>query len=82
MRTSRRTLLAAMAGLLAIPPGASAVGVTTVAAETTVAEERFARLIAMAHAPDGSRARRAERYAEAHWPDYVAAARAVLGARA
>ena len=50
--------------------------------DVTVAEERFARMIAAAHAPDVTCARQAERYADAHWLEYVVAARAVLGARA
>lgn len=81
MKTSRRTLLAAIAALLAAPRVASAAGAASDAAKETVAEQRFARLIAAAHAPDG-RARQADRYADAHWRDYVAAARAVLSARA
>lgn len=81
MKTSRRTLLAAMAGLLAAPRVASAASAAADEARETVAEERFARLIAAAHAPD-ARARQAERYADVHWRDYVAAARAVLSARA
>jgi hypothetical protein len=80
MKTSRRTVLAAMAGLLAAPRVASAAAAAD-AAKETVAEERFARLIAAAHVPD-ARARQAERYADVHWRDYVAAARAVLSARA
>jgi hypothetical protein len=80
MNTSRRILLAGMAGLAVAPtamgaPPAPAVG------DATVAEERFARMIAAAHAPDVTCARQAERYADAHWPDYVVAARAVLDAR-
>lgn len=81
MKTSRRTLLTAMAGLLAAPRVASAAGAAADATRETVAEERFARLIAAAQAPD-TRTRQAERYADAHWRDYVAAARAVLSARA
>jgi hypothetical protein len=46
----------------------------------TIAEERYARLIAAAHAP-ASGAGQTERYADMHWRDYVAAARAVLDAR-
>lgn len=48
----------------------------------TVAEERFARTIAAAHAPDIACAYQAERYADAHWREYLGAARAVLDARA
>jgi hypothetical protein len=82
MKTSRRVLLAGMAGLVAAPQGpACAYPSTADAADMTVAEERFARLIAAAHAPDIACARQAERYAETHWREYVAAARAVLGAR-
>jgi hypothetical protein len=80
MKTSRRILLTGLAGLAVAP--------TTVAATTmppvpdvTVAEERYARMIAAAHAPDVTCARQAERYAAAHWPEYVLAARAVLDAR-
>jgi hypothetical protein len=82
MTTSRRTLLAGMAGLAAVPGAASAFGSTQAATGMTVAEERFARMIAAAHAPDITCARQAERYADARWPDYVDAARAVLNARA
>ncbi|MCP3474876.1 hypothetical protein NLM33_31645 [Bradyrhizobium sp. CCGUVB1N3] len=82
MKTSRRVLLAGMAGLVAAPQAASnAFASTADAVDMTVAEERFARLIAAAHAPDITRARHAERYAETHWREYVAAARAVLSAR-
>lgn len=80
MKTSRRILLTGLAGLAVAP--------TTVAAATmprvhdaTVAEERYARMIAAAHAPDVTCARQAERYAAAHWPEYIVAARAVLDAR-
>ena len=82
MKTSRRILLAGLAGL-AVAPTAGAVTVATPATDgTTVAEERFARLIAAAHAPDVVCAQQAERYADAHWREYVVAARAVLDARA
>ena len=82
MKTSRRVLLAGMAGLIAAPQGAaSAYPSTADAADITVAEERFARLIAAAYALDITCAGQAERYAEVHWREYVAAARAVLGAR-
>jgi len=80
MNTSRRILLAGMAGL-AVVPTVVAAAPTPAIGGATVAEERFARMIAAAHAPDVTCARRAELYAEAHWPDYVAAARAVLDAR-
>jgi hypothetical protein len=82
MTTSRRALLAGMAGFAAVPGAASAFGSTQVATGVTVAEERFARMIAAAHAPDLNCARQAERYADAQWLDYVDAARAVLNARA
>ena len=82
MKTSRRTLLAGIAGLVAAPHAATALAPAADAADMTVAEEHFARLIAAAHAPDIACAREAERYAETHWRDYVAAARAVLSARA
>ena len=81
MQTSRRTLLAGLAGLAAAPAGASALGPLAGAEDMTVAEERFARMIAAAHAPGIACAREIERYAEAHWRDYVGAARAVLDAR-
>lgn len=80
MNTSRRILLAGMAAL-AVAPTAMAAAPAPAIADATVAEERFARLIAAAHAPDVICARQAERYADAHWPDYVVAARAVLDAR-
>ena len=78
MNTSRRILLTGLAGLAVAPP---AVAAAPAIGDATVAEERFARIIAAAHAPDQSCARHAERYADAHWPDYVVAARAVLDAR-
>ncbi|MCK1740291.1 hypothetical protein IVA80_05290 [Bradyrhizobium sp. 139] len=81
MKTSRRILLAGLAGL-AVAPSAAAAAPAPVADDTTVAEERFARMIAVAHAPDVTCARQAERYADAHWPEYVVAAKAVLNARA
>ncbi|GMO37719.1 hypothetical protein TM239_45440 [Bradyrhizobium sp. TM239] len=81
MTTSRRILLAGMAGL-AVAPTAVAAAPAPVRDDATVAEERFARMIAAAHAPDVTCARQAERYADAHWPDYVVAARAVIDARA
>lgn len=81
MTTSRRILLAGMAGL-AVAPAAMAAAPESAIGAATVAEERFARMIAAAHAPDAACAPQAERYADAHWPDYVAAARAVLEARA
>lgn len=80
MNTSRRILLAGMAGL-AVAPAAMAAAPAPAIADATVAEERFARMIAAAHAPDVACGRQAERYADAHWPDYVVAARAVLDAR-
>ncbi|MCK1733073.1 hypothetical protein IVA79_03645 [Bradyrhizobium sp. 138] len=81
MRTSRRILLTGLAGLAIAPTAAVAAAPHLATDDTTVAEERFARMIAAAHAPDVSCARQAERYADAHWPDYVVAARAVLDAR-
>lgn len=80
MTTSRRILLTGLAGL-AVAPAAVAAAPSPVRGDTTVAEERFARMIAAAHAPDVTCAHQAERYADAHWPDYVTAARAVLDAR-
>ena len=82
MNTSRRILLAGLAGLAVAPTAAPAFAATQAADDATVAEERFARMIAAAHAPDVASARQAERYADAHWPEYVVAARAVLNARA
>ena len=82
MNTSRRILLAGIAGLAVAPATATAVAATPAADGTTVAEERFARMIAAAHAPDVTCARQAEHYADAHWQEYVVAARAVLDARA
>ena len=82
MNTSRRILLAGMAGLVVAPAAVPALAVTQADNHATVAEERFARLIAVAHAPDVTCANQAERYADAHWPEYVVAARAVLDARA
>lgn len=82
MNTSRRILLTGLAGLAVASTAEAVAAPLPVAGDTTVAEERFARMIAAAHAPDGICARQAERYADAHWPDYVEAARAVLGARA
>ena len=79
MKTSRRTLLAGLAGLAAVP-GASAFPRSD-ATDMTVAEERFARMIAAAHAPGITCTREVERYTEAHWRNYVGAARAVLDAR-
>jgi hypothetical protein len=80
MNTSRRILLAGMAGL-AVASTATAAAPASAIGDATIAEERFARMIAAAHAPDVSCARQAERYADARWPDYVVAARAVLEAR-
>lgn len=81
MTTSRRILLAGMAGL-AVAPTAVAAAPAPVPDDATVAEERFARMIAAAHAPDVTCTRQAERYADMHWPDYLTAARAVIAARA
>ncbi len=80
MNTSRRTLLTGLAGLAIVPTAAGAAPVPA-RDGTTVAEERFARMIAAAHAPDVNCARQAERYADARWPDYIVAARAVIAAR-
>lgn len=80
MNTSRRILLTGLAGLAIVPTAAGAAPVPA-SDGTTVAEERFARMIAAAHAPDITCARQAERYADAYWPDYIAAARAVIDAR-
>ncbi|MFT4120702.1 hypothetical protein [Bradyrhizobium sp.] len=82
MNTSRRILLTAMAGLAVTPVAAPTLAATQAVEAASVAEERFARMIAAAHAPDVSCAQRAERYADMHWREYVAAARAVLDARA
>lgn len=82
MKTSRRILLTGLAGLAVAPTAAVAAAPQLASADTTVAEERFARMIAAAHAPDVTCARHAERFADAHWQQYVAAARAVLDARA
>jgi hypothetical protein len=81
MNTSRRMLLAGLAGF-AVAPAVAGAAPSPMADEATVAEERFARMIAAAHAPDVTCARHAERYADTHWPEYVVAARAVLHARA
>ncbi|MET4044341.1 hypothetical protein [Bradyrhizobium sp. RT6a] len=81
MDTSRRILLAGLAGL-AVAPTAAGAAPSAASDDVTVAEERFARMIAAAHAPDVTCARQAERYADAHWPNYVAAARSVIEARA
>jgi hypothetical protein len=80
MNTSRRILLAGLAGL-AVAPTAAGAAPSVAAEDVTVAEERFARVIAAAHAPDVTCAHQSERYADAHWPEYVMAARAVLDAR-
>ena len=80
MNTSRRILLAGLAGL-AVAPAVAVAAPALAADEATVAEERFARMIAAAHAPDAACARQAACYAETHWPEYVVAARAVLDAR-
>ena len=82
MNTSRRILLAGIAGLAVAPATAPAFAATPAADGTTVAEERFARMIAAAHSPDAACAHQAERYADLHWQEYVLAARAVLDARA
>ncbi|WP_354036293.1 hypothetical protein [Bradyrhizobium sp. S3.2.6] len=81
MNTSRRILLAGMAGLAAAPTAVAAARAPAIG-DATVAEERFARTIAAAHAPDIACAHQAERYADAHWREYLVAARAVLDARA
>ena len=81
MNTSRRILLTGLAGL-AVDPTAVAAAPMPAVSDATVAEERFARVIAAAHAPDVTCGRQAGRYADAHWPEYVAAARAVLDSRA
>jgi len=83
MKTSRRILLAGLAGLAVAPtPVVVAAAPAPAPDDTTVAEEHFARMIAAAHAPDAACAHQAEHYAGAHWREYVAAARAVLDARA
>jgi hypothetical protein len=80
MNTSRRFLLAGLAGL-AVAPAVAVAAPALVTEEVTVAEERFARMIAAAQAPDVTCAKQAECYAETHWAEYVAAARAVIDAR-
>jgi hypothetical protein len=82
MNTSRRILLAGIAGLAVAPTTAPAFAAAQTDAAATVAEERFARMIAAAHAPDIACAHQAERYADAHWREYVVAARVVIDARA
>ncbi|MET3912754.1 hypothetical protein ABID59_007126 [Bradyrhizobium sp. S3.3.6] len=82
MNTSRRILLAGLAGLAVAPSAAPVFAATQADHGATVAEERFARTIAAAHAPDIACAHQAERYADAHWREYLVAARAVLDARA
>lgn len=82
MNTSRRILLTGLAGLAVAPTAVAAAVPPAEPGDVTVAEERFARTIAAAHAPDITCARQAERYADAHWPEYVVAARAVIGVRA
>jgi hypothetical protein len=82
MKTSRRILLAGLAGLAVAPTAVATAAPAPVTDDTTVAEERFARMIAAAHAPDVTCARQAERYADTHWQEYVAAARVVIDARA
>ncbi|MGY3032769.1 hypothetical protein ACVIIV_001939 [Bradyrhizobium sp. USDA 4354] len=82
MNTSRRILLTGLAGLAVAPTAVAAAAPSAEPGDVTVAEERFARTIAAAHAPDVVCARQAERYADAHWPEYVVAARAVIGSRA
>lgn len=82
MKTSRRILLAGIAGFAVTPSAMAAADPAVATDDATVAEQRFARMIAAAHAPDLSCARQAERYADMHWREYVAAARAVLDARA
>jgi hypothetical protein len=81
-KPSRRILLAGLAGLAVIPTEASAFAAPQAANDATVAEERFARMIAAAHAPDINYAHQAERYADAHWHEYIVAAQAVIDARA
>lgn len=81
MNTSRRILLTGLAGLAVAPAVTPALAATQADACATVAEERFARVIAAAHAPGAGCAQQVERYADLHWPEYVAAARAVLDAR-
>lgn len=82
MKTSRRILLAGIAGFAVMPTAMAAADPMVAPDDATVAEERFARMIAAAHAPDVTCAHQAERYADAHWQEYVVAARAVLDARA
>jgi hypothetical protein len=82
MNTSRRILLTGLAGLAVAPNAVAAAVPSAEPGDVTVAEERFARTIAAAHAPDLTCARQAEIYADARWPEYVVAARAVLDARA
>lgn len=80
MGRSRRIVLARMTALAVAPAAAPALAATRTAKSVTVAEEHYARMIAVAHAPNVTFAHRAERYADAHWQEYVSAARAVLDA--
>lgn len=80
MKTSRRILLAGMAGLAVAPRAAPAFASTVADDGATVAEERFARMIAAAHAPDLTCLQQAERYADVHWRGMLRR-RAVLEAR-
>ena len=95
MKTSRRTLLAGLAGLAAAPTAATTASASPAvdAGETTVAEQSFARMIAYWHRQSmgddsiaagsgrGTTSRNADHYVDAHWQNYVEAARAVLNAR-
>jgi hypothetical protein len=81
MNTSRRILLTGLAGLAVAPAAVAAAVPSPAPDDVTVAEERFARTIAAAHAPNVTCTRQAEIYADAHWLEYVVAARAVIGAR-
>ena len=64
MKTTRRILLAGLAGFAVAPATTPAFAATQTDVAATVAEERFARMIAAAHAPDVTCARQAERYAD------------------
>lgn len=81
MNSSRRIVLTGLAGLAVAPAMTPAFAGMQADSVATVAEERFARMIAAAHAPDAGCAQRAERYADLHWRQYVMAARVVLDAR-
>jgi len=59
MNTSRRILLTGLAGLAVAPTAVAAAVPSPEPDDVTVAEERFARTIAAAHAPNVTCVRRA-----------------------